>query len=198
MIAAALAAAMLTALASPSALAAAPSVLTFSGTNAAVGDAIASSGTASITMLSSSSGTATCAVSVSGTIQSNPPAPGTATASVASMGLANCGGSAHFANLPYVMPITSGTSGATVQITGNASNDMALFIQVPALTGTIFCGYHAKLLTGTVSKSGSLQFGGTMSEMDISPPAPCGRSVSFSASFSQVVDTTQGQPLNTN
>jgi hypothetical protein len=194
--AAALAAVLLTALATPSALAAATSVLTTSGTNVAVGDAITSSGTATVTIMSSTTtSTVTCPFSFSGSVQTNPTAPGTATASVESMALPNCGG--QFVGLPYAMSIASG-SRPTVQLTANASNGIELDINVPTGFGMTMCGYRTTTLTGTVSNTGSVQFVGPLSATDTSPPAPCGHSVSFSASFSHLVDATLGQPMTVN
>jgi hypothetical protein len=199
--------AMLSALAALPVAADTTDVLTYgslAGTNVAAGDvvtsALASGTTASF--YSSATGTSgvTCSTSsFSGTVLTNPAAPGTATESVTDQEFSDCSSnvlgvlgvtSVTVANLPFSAVVDD--SSDTITITGTDSAPVETTVVLSTLLGSATCTYEADgdTVTGAVSNTdNSITF--TDQQFDLeSGSSLCFSNGYFSASYAPVQDST--------
>jgi hypothetical protein len=201
--------AMLSTLAALPAAADTTDVLTYgslAGTNVAVGDVVTSalaSGTTA-NFYSSATGTSgvTCSTSsFSGTVLTNPAAPGTATESVTDQEFSDCSSnvvgvlgvtSVTVSNLPFSTVVDD--SADTITITGTDSAPVETTVVLSTLLGSATCTYEADgdTVTGAVSNTdNSITF--TSQQFDLeSGSSLCFSNGYFSATYSPVQDSTAG------
>lgn len=175
------------------------------GANVAVGDTIAASlkagTTANFRSTSGGSTGVTCSVSsFSGTVTTNPPAPGTATGSLTAQSFSSCVEnilgvisvlSVTVDGLPYTVSQTSG-GGVTISKSGGS---VQTTIRLSTILGTVTCVYRKTTLSGTSSNAdNSINFV-NQQFTKFSGPGLCFTNGFFTASYAPVRDTSQpGSP----
>ncbi len=175
------------------------------GSAVAVGDVVSASlvtGTKA-TFYSSATGTTgvSCSTSsFSGTVTSNPTAPGTATGSVTSHTLGNCTSnvsgttsvqSITIENLPYSMSVGD-SAGNPVVISGSP---MQITARLNSWIGPITCVYRATSMSGSANNQGNTISFSNQQFTRSSGPSSCFSPGYFSATYGPVRDMSQsGNP----
>ncbi|MEV4560333.1 Tat pathway signal sequence domain protein [Kitasatospora sp. NPDC049285] len=205
---AALAAAAFVALPAVPASAATPVLTTSSSTAVAVGDSLAAnlvSGTqATMYNPGTTTGVKCAASSISGTVTSNPTAPGTASGSVSSLTFGSCTAnvigvisvkSLTMNNLPYTLSI-SDAAGLPVTLSPTAAGPIKATAVLNTLAGTATCTFQAAAnLNGNASNTAQNITLTNQTLTKVAGPSICFASVNFSAAYGPVADTSQaGSP----
>jgi hypothetical protein len=185
---------------------AAGSVLTvgsLGGPPAQPGDIVKASGTATFLLNSSSTAGIRCRLTAQATVQTNPPAPGTAVTFLTSLPFSSCVsnlptfvvGSVTADNLPYraslasslAVAVSGGPTGRPVQV--------SIVGDVGDLT--IICVYRPDngQIPGRYSNSDNAITLGGMGFMQVSGSTLCPNPLLFTARMAPVVDSTQGSRL---
>lgn len=202
----ALAAALLAAVMTGSAAWATADVLTVGsvgGPNVAVGDTLKASGPASLCSTSGSACIKCPTTTFSGTVSTNPPAPGTATGTVDSMAVSSgCTTSISgctlmgigLANLPLAWSVNSNGS---VTIAPGSSGPIQVKFMLACSGFTFTCAYHVHDSSGDLSGmwSGSTVTFTNVQFDKISGPNPCFATGLFNA---KLAVTDGGQPVFVN
>jgi hypothetical protein len=123
---------------------------------------------------------------IAATVTSNPPAPGTASASYVPQ-FGSCTGSTvrsvTFDGAPVVMKLSSG---------GQVTLNGAMQMQVVYAGSNAPCGYEASTIAGTAAGDGRSITFTDQEYLQSSGPATCPPSLRFSATYGPLVDSSQG------
>ena len=176
-------------------------VLTFGslgGTNVPVNDRLSASGPASICTSTQGTSCVKCSTTASATVDTNPPAPGTATFTVTSVSVSSSTCTSSISGITGVngisvnLPLTGSVDDSTFIVTINGP--IRVTITFTTSVGPVSCTYQAGSMTGTFSNATNAVTFTNQQFNKTSGPGICPSSVFFSATLRVTDQTQSGNP----